>query len=111
VNAVHNDYLQLLVEMGTLGFATMLWFVVVVYRRAIRKLGNWPSDTNGAVALATMLDVAGLPVHSLVDFNLQIPANAELLYALSALAAMEPRFSLPRRTLRKQRDVIPEVSR
>lgn len=110
VNAAHNDYLQLLVEMGTLGFATLLWWVVVVYSRATRKLGNWPSDTNGAVALAAMLGVTGILVHSLVDFNLQIPANAALFYVLSVLAAMEPRFGLPRRTLRKQREAIPEAS-
>ncbi|MBZ5705053.1 MAG: O-antigen ligase family protein [Acidobacteriia bacterium] len=109
VNAAHNDYLQLLVEMGALGFATMLWFVVVAYSRAIKKLGNWPSDTNGAVALAAMLGVTGILVHSLVDFNLQIPANAALFYVLCIIAAMEPRFGLPRRTSR-QREGIQEAS-
>jgi O-antigen ligase len=44
VNEAHDDYLQLLVEMGGLGFATMLWFVIVMYRGALKKLGNWPED-------------------------------------------------------------------
>lgn len=105
VNAAHNDYLQLLVEMGALGFTTMLWLLAVVYSRAVRKLGHWPSDTNGAVALAAMLGVTGILVHSLVDFNLQIPANAALFYVLCSMAAMEPRFGLPRRTLRKRADL------
>lgn len=26
VNEAHNDYVQLLAEMGTLGFGTMVWF-------------------------------------------------------------------------------------
>jgi len=107
VNAAHNDYLQLLVETGGLGFATMLGFLVVLYRQAIRKLGNWPADTNGAVALAAMLGVTGILVHSLVDFNLQIPANAALFYVFCVLAATEPRFGLASRVVRR-RAVPPE---
>ena len=41
VNEAHNDYLQLLTEMGLLGFGTMIWFLIVLYRRAIPKIGNW----------------------------------------------------------------------
>jgi O-antigen ligase len=97
VNAAHNDYLQLLVEMGALGFATMVWFLIVVYRRGISKITNWPEDKNGAVALAALVGVTGILVHSFVDFNLHIPANAALFYVLCAIAAMEPRFGLSRR--------------
>ena len=43
VNEAHNDYLQLLVEMGLLGFGTMLWFLVTLYKRAIKKIGHWLS--------------------------------------------------------------------
>jgi O-antigen ligase len=98
VDNAHNDYLQLLVETGALGFATMLWFVITVYYRAIKKLKNWTVDTNGAVGLAAMLGITGILVHSSLDFNLQIPANAALFYVLCTLAAMEPRFGLTRRT-------------
>jgi O-antigen ligase len=107
VNAAHNDYLQLLVETGALGFLTMLWFLVVTYRGAIRKLHNWPSDTNGAVALAAILGVTGLLVHSLVDFNLQVPANAAMFYVMCAIAAMNPQFGKSKRRSR-QNDPITE---
>jgi len=36
-------------------------------------------------------------VHSLVDFNLQIPANAALFYAMCTIAAIPARFSSRRR--------------
>jgi O-antigen ligase len=91
-----------LVEMGVLGFATMLWFLVTVYRRATRKLKNWTVDANGAIGLAAMLGVAGILVHSFLDFNLQIPANAALFYVLCTVAALEPRFGLTRRTNHKR---------
>ncbi len=110
VNEAHNDYLQLLVEMGALGFLTMLWFVVVLYSRALRKIRNWHSDINGAVALAAILGATGILVHSFVDFNLQIPANAALFYVLCIVAAMEPRFGLSRHKPAHRHENAPEVS-
>lgn len=87
VNEAHNDYLQLLAEMGLLGFGVMAWFLVVLYRRAVRKIGNWTSDVSSAVTLACTLGCTGLLVHSFFDFNLQIPANAALFYVFSSIAA------------------------
>jgi O-antigen ligase len=107
VNEAHNDYLQLLVEMGLLGFATMLWFLVTLYTRAINKLGNWSSDISGAVTLACVLGLSGILVHSAVDFNLQVPANAALFYVLCTIAAAQP-FTQPVRKRRFARSKPPE---
>jgi len=90
VNEAHNDYLQLLSEMGLLGFGTMVWFLIVLYGTASRQIGNWMSDVSSAVTLACTLGVTGILVHSLLDFNLQIPANAALFYVLCTLAAAPP---------------------
>ncbi len=92
IDQAHNDYLQLLIEMGTAGFFTMIWFLWMLFRAANRKLRHWSSDVNGTVALAALLGIVGILVHSVVDFNLQIPANAALFYVLCVIAAMEPRF-------------------
>jgi len=97
VNAAHNDYLQLLSEMGLLGFGTMVWFLVVLYRHALRKIGNWMSEVSGAVTLACTLGFTGILVHSLLDFNLQIPANAALFYVLCTIAAAPPLLQRARR--------------
>jgi O-antigen ligase len=94
VDAAHNDYLQLLVEMGGLGFVAMLWFLLLLYRCSIRKLKVGPHEINSSLSLAALLGVTGVLVHSFVDFNLQIPANAALFYVLCVIAAMEPRFGL-----------------
>jgi len=110
INEAHNDYLQLLVEMGGLGFAIMLWFLLSLFRSVARKLGNWPEDTNGAVALAATIGVTGILVHSLVDFNLQIPANAALFYVFSVVAAMESKFGRSRRKPVHRKDAILEIS-
>jgi O-antigen ligase len=94
VNQAHNDYVQLMVEMGAIGFALMLWFLATTFYRASTKLGSWASNINGALTLSAMLGIIGILVHSLTDFNLQIPANAALFYVLCTLCAMEPRFPL-----------------
>ena len=90
VNEAHNDYLQLLSEMGILGFATMIWFMVILFRRVLPKLAGWRSSVTGAVGLACSLGITGIMVHSFLDFNLQIPSNAALFYVLCTLAAAPP---------------------
>jgi len=89
INEAHNDYAQLLVEAGLLGFGLMLWFLVQVYRHGLPTSRRWEFKWDGALSLAALLGCTGILVHSFVDFNLQIPANAALFYVLCALAASE----------------------
>jgi O-antigen ligase len=87
VNEAHNDYAQLLVETGLLGFGLMLWFLVRLYRYGLPTSRRWEFQWDGAVSLAAFLGCTGILFHSFVDFNLQIPANAALFYVLCGLAA------------------------
>src|ERR1035437_7378944 len=87
VNEAHNDYAQLLVETGLLGFGLMLWFLVRLYRYGLPTSRRWEFQWDGAVSLAALLGCTGILFHSFVDFNLQIPANAALFYVLCGLAA------------------------
>ena len=105
VNQAHNDYLQLLVEMGVLGFGTMLWFLIVLYRTAFKKIGNWTSQVSGAMTLACILGFTGILIHSAVDFNLQIPANAALFYVICTVASSDPLVQ----PMRKRRPVRPRT--
>jgi O-antigen ligase len=110
VGMAHDDYLQLLVEMGALGFAAALWFLVALFRSAIRKLKRWPLDTNTAATLAAVLGVTGILVHSFVDFNLQIPANAALFYVICTIGAMEPLSGRHHRGHRNRSRSVEELS-
>jgi O-antigen ligase len=112
VNQAHNDYLQLLVETGLAGFGIALWFLVVVFRQSAAKLKNWTETASGALAVSTLLGIVGILVHSFVDFNLQIPANAALFYVICAMAATAPLHESQRkRILRRHRLAVqPEPS-
>jgi len=85
VNEAHNDYLQVLTETGVLGFATVIWFVVMLYRRGLRRLGR-ESQLSLALRLAALAACTGILAHSFVDFNLHIPANAAWFFVMCALA-------------------------
>jgi O-antigen ligase len=104
IDHAHNDYLQLLVETGSCGFAIMLWFLVLLYRNSLKRIRDWTTSPNGAVSLAALLGCTGVLVHSFVDFNLHIPANAALFFVLCAVAAAEPFHDLHKR----KRVYVPE---
>lgn len=87
VNEAHNDLVQLLVETGTLGFAAGLSLLVMVFLRGLKQLRGVVFASWRKIAIcASLVGVLGLSVHSLFDFNLQIPANALLFYVLCAVA-------------------------
>jgi len=104
VNEAHNDYAQLLVETGLAGFALMVWFLARLYRCVSLTSRRWEFKWDGAVSLAALLGCTGLLLHSFVDFNLQIPANAAFFYALCTLAATPLPKSYRKRSSRETED-------
>jgi O-antigen ligase len=108
VNQAHNDYLQLLVETGLAGFAIVVWFLVLVFRQASSKIKNWTETASGALTVAALLGCVGILVHSFLDFNLQVPANAALFYVLCAIAASAPLQESQRRRVVRRHNLIVE---
>jgi len=86
VNHAHNDYLEALTETGFMGFGAVVWFVVLLYRSSLRKVADWSNDPRASIRFAALLGCTGILVHSLSDFNLHIPGNAALFFALSWVA-------------------------
>lgn len=73
VDYAHNDYLQLLSEIGLVGFALAMALGVRVFERSVAAFRSRRVPWLGLGVMAALLACA---VHSLVDFNLYIPANA-----------------------------------
>jgi O-antigen ligase len=84
IQFVHNDYLQVLCDAGAVGGAIALWFLVTI-ARAITKVSSINDPRLRAVGIGSAAGIFALLVHSLFDFNLQIPSNALLFLVLAAV--------------------------
>ena len=96
----HNDYLQLAAEGGLLvgiPIAIALWLIVINVRQRFRDVdrsGYW-------VRAGAATGVAAMAFQEIVDFSLQVPANALCFAMLLALAIHAPR---PRSAVSERRD-------
>lgn len=82
----HNDYAEALAETGAAGGALIVLSLAMFFGLAFRQLPAGSADPAGWVRLGAAVGCCGLLVHSLVDFNLHIPANAAWFAVCVALA-------------------------
>jgi O-antigen ligase len=85
VEQTHNDYLQILTDAGAVGGVLALSFLTLLLVRGFSAL-NTRDKRRRALVLGALTGCFALAVHSVVDFNLQVTANAQLFLALCALA-------------------------
>ncbi|MFP5264490.1 MAG: O-antigen ligase family protein [Blastocatellia bacterium] len=83
VDRAHNDYLQVLADAGVIGGALAVWFVISLFQAMFRG-AKCDDPLLQALALGGGAGIFGLLVHSLFDFNLQLPSNALLFLLLAA---------------------------
>jgi O-antigen ligase len=95
VNHAHNDYVEALAETGVVGGICCLWFLAVLFLESVKGLKDLGSSFGAALNLSGLVGCCGLLVHSLVDFNLHIPANALLFFVSAHLATTRLQTSTP----------------
>jgi O-antigen ligase len=95
VNHSHNDYLEVLAETGALGGICCAWFLGTLFISSLRFLQARDNSFLNTLRLCGWTACWGLMVHSLVDFNLHIPANLLLFLLMSLLSTAEIRPVIP----------------
>ncbi len=85
----HNDYLELLASGGVVGLALGVWFAIVVVMRT-REILGWPARFRRAAGFGAAVGIAGVAVHSLVDFGLHTIVNALVFTTLIVIATSKP---------------------
>ena len=101
----HNEYLNTLADWGVVGSAIIGFGLVALFAgvaktwKPVQRSGNeLAAGLNGrfVFVLGVSCGLLALLVHSVVDFNLQIPANAILATCLMALLNSHVRFATER---------------
>jgi putative inorganic carbon (hco3(-)) transporter len=83
----HNDYLQLLAELGVVGFVIGAALAFSIVRMALRGAVESSDPEARYFSVACLGALSAIALHSLADFNLYIPANAMLLAWIAGIAA------------------------
>ncbi|MBZ5608258.1 MAG: O-antigen ligase family protein [Acidobacteriia bacterium] len=86
----HNDYLQLASEIGLVGFVIVMTLMLGVFWKAFAAATRDQDRLARLLGLGCAGALAAIAVHSLVDFNTYIPANAMVLAWISGIAASLP---------------------
>jgi O-antigen ligase len=91
----HNDYAQIAAESGVVGLGILGLVVVLTLVVALRAQWERRDPLMRGMSFASLMGIVALLIHSWVDFNLQIPANAAYFMVVLALGWIA--FNLDRR--------------
>lgn len=91
VNYAHNDYLQVLTELGIVGFLIGLSLILRVIQSGVKAILHPGSVEHRYLSIACLASIGGILLHSLVDFNMYVPANGLAFAWVLGLASINPR--------------------
>lgn len=84
----HNDVLEVLSEQGIVGFSLLAAGIVLILVRVVRSYVLRREARMRGALFASIAGCSSLSIHGLVDFNLQIPANAGYFFVLLGIGVV-----------------------
>lgn len=102
----HEDYLELMSDTGMVGFAILGLIVLLSLSAAIKALWTRRDPLTRGIGFAVLMAVSAILIHSTVDFNLQIPANAATFVVILALGWIALHLDRPENSQRPPKHVV-----
>ncbi|MDH5184469.1 MAG: O-antigen ligase family protein [Gammaproteobacteria bacterium] len=90
----HNDYLEFADETGFLGIALLAGVIFLTALNAVQALRKRSDPLMLGIAFACVMGLISILIHSLVDFNLHIPANAATFMVILAFGFIASTLNL-----------------
>jgi O-antigen ligase len=87
VDYAHNDYLQLLSELGAVGFLIVVAAGFLLLKSVLAIARAELNQSRRLIATACAASLAGMAVHSLVEFQFYIPANVMIAAWMAGIAS------------------------
>lgn len=109
VDHAHNDFVEIASDYGLLGLGILGLLVALTLWTVLKVMARRRSALVRGMAFGVAMSVVALLVHSTVDFNLQIPANAltmVVILAIGWIAHTLPSSALQRRSLPKKQRIL-----
>lgn len=82
---LHNDYLEVCLAGGLVAAALTAWLASAFAARVVRAVCAESAEGRLLPSLGLAMGLVALALHEIVDFNLQIPANALLFVVVAAM--------------------------
>ncbi|MDY0361396.1 MAG: O-antigen ligase family protein [Desulforegulaceae bacterium] len=85
IGHAHNDYLELISDFGLIGLFICAGFFILIISKSFKNLKKRKEKFAVIGTFAAFSSICAIGVHSITDFNLQIPANAMIFFLVCAL--------------------------
>ena len=87
VTHAENDFLQFISDAGPLGFGMLLIAFIFFLSKSVSGIRSIsPAESQRYICLGSLVGIFALMFHSVVERNIQIPANAFLFTFIFSLA-------------------------
>ncbi|MFH1825326.1 MAG: O-antigen ligase family protein [Candidatus Firestonebacteria bacterium] len=82
----HNEYLQVISEMGMAGMLLMFIFIIIILKQSYILIKNTNNESELKLILGSVLAIISILIHATVDFNLHfLPINIIFIMLIAVI--------------------------